>query len=260
MTDQTSPGVRGRTRLALLGAFLLGLIAAALFFRRQVSDLVEHAVPYVRRKATVKQPVLVINPWSGDGKAGDVRQHWAELAQIIEWIRDANGIAVLAHPLKYKLTRTRLKRLLADFIELEEELVNPYKGLRSFQEADAVNFFGRKALVEQLLTRFETKPEFGETPTDRFLAVVGPSGSGKSSVVLAGLIPALRRTRPDLQLAYLTPGGNPVAQLATSLAQLQPGLPGLRRPGAGPEPAEHRIRPGRAGPADRRHAVRPLRL
>jgi predicted metal-dependent phosphoesterase TrpH len=55
--------------------------------------------------------------YMGDGKAGDVKQHWAELPQIIQWIRDANGIAVLAHPLKYKLTRTRLKRLLDCFIE-----------------------------------------------------------------------------------------------------------------------------------------------
>jgi len=54
--------------------------------------------------------------YMGDGKAGDVRQHWAELPQVIQWIRDANGIAVLAHPLKYKLTRTRLKRLLDSFI------------------------------------------------------------------------------------------------------------------------------------------------
>jgi predicted metal-dependent phosphoesterase TrpH len=55
--------------------------------------------------------------YMGDGKAGDVKQHWAELPQIIQWVRDANGIAVLAHPLKYKLTRTRLKRLLDSFIE-----------------------------------------------------------------------------------------------------------------------------------------------
>jgi len=55
--------------------------------------------------------------YMGDGKAGDVKQHWAELPQIIRWIRDANGIAVLAHPLKYKLTRTRLKKLLDSFIK-----------------------------------------------------------------------------------------------------------------------------------------------
>jgi predicted metal-dependent phosphoesterase TrpH len=52
--------------------------------------------------------------YMGDGKAGDVRQHWASLPRVIEWIREANGIAVLAHPLKYKLTRTKLKRMLDD--------------------------------------------------------------------------------------------------------------------------------------------------
>ena len=53
--------------------------------------------------------------YMGDGKAGDVKQHWAELPQIIQWILDAGGVPVLAHPMKYKLTRTRLIRLLDDF-------------------------------------------------------------------------------------------------------------------------------------------------
>lgn len=71
MTDPTAPRARRRTRLALFGAFFLGLAAAAFFLHRQVGDLVRQAVPYVRRKVTVKQPVLVINPWSGDGKAAE---------------------------------------------------------------------------------------------------------------------------------------------------------------------------------------------
>ncbi len=61
---------------------------------------------------------------------------------------------------------------------------NPYKGLRAFREPDAADFYGREAVVERLLRRIET---------ESFLAVVGPSGSGKSSLVRAGLIPALRR-------------------------------------------------------------------
>jgi predicted metal-dependent phosphoesterase TrpH len=52
------------------------------------------------------------------GKAGDVKKHWADLAQCIEWIRAANGIPVLAHPLKYSLTRSKLKRLLTTFRQL----------------------------------------------------------------------------------------------------------------------------------------------
>ena len=74
----------------------------------------------------------------GDGKAGDVRQHWAKLEQVIEWIRDARGIAVLAHPLKYKLTRTRLKRLLGDFMALGGEGMEVVSGQQTPQHTSGM--------------------------------------------------------------------------------------------------------------------------
>lgn len=52
------------------------------------------------------------------GKAGDVKKTWANLGQVIEWIRAAQGIPVLAHPLKYSLTRSKLQRLLKNFRQL----------------------------------------------------------------------------------------------------------------------------------------------
>ncbi|MBC7334657.1 MAG: ATP-binding protein [Clostridia bacterium] len=61
----------------------------------------------------------------------------------------------------------------------------PYRGLDPFTEDDAEFFFGRQRAVERLLTRLKQEP--------RFLAVLGPSGSGKSSLVRAGLIPCLRQ-------------------------------------------------------------------
>ncbi len=51
----------------------------------------------------------------GAGKPGDVKQFWATLPQVIQWIRDAGGTAVLAHPDKYNLTRSKLLALLDDF-------------------------------------------------------------------------------------------------------------------------------------------------
>ena len=60
---------------------------------------------------------------------------------------------------------------------------SPYKGLFVFEEADRDIFFGRGVLTAELLARIQGAD---------FLAVVGPSGSGKSSVVRAGLIPAVR--------------------------------------------------------------------
>ncbi len=63
--------------------------------------------------------------------------------------------------------------------------VQPYMGLAAFKESDAEFFFGRSREVERLLDALKREP--------RFLPVLGPSGSGKSSVVQAGLIPELRR-------------------------------------------------------------------
>jgi predicted metal-dependent phosphoesterase TrpH len=70
----------------------------------------------------------------GDGQVGDVRQHWAELPQVVEWIREAGGVAVLAHPLKYKLTRSKLKRLLADFMRAGGEGMEVISGQQQLQQ------------------------------------------------------------------------------------------------------------------------------
>lgn len=98
------------------------------------------------------------------------------------------------------------------------EFRNPYKGLRPFQEADAADFFGRESVVAHLLQQLNTS----EGP--QFLAIVGPSGSGKSSVVRAGIIPALRRNAlPGSSRWYLIemlPGQTPLQELATALLRI----------------------------------------
>ncbi len=96
---------------------------------------------------------------------------------------------------------------------------NPYKGLRAFTEADAGDFFGREELTQRLLTRLN---EPG--PGARFLAVVGPSGSGKSSVVRAGLVPALRRggmpTSRQVVVTDLFPGRHPLDELESAIVRV----------------------------------------
>ncbi len=99
------------------------------------------------------------------------------------------------------------------------EIRNPYKGLRAFLEADAGDFFGREVLVRRLVARFGD----GD-PSSRFLAVIGPSGSGKSSVVRAGLVPALRRgALPGSDRWYVIdvlPGPHPLQELESALLGL----------------------------------------
>jgi WD40 repeat protein/class 3 adenylate cyclase len=94
-------------------------------------------------------------------------------------------------------------------------VANPYKGLRPFEEGDALDFFGREELTGQLVERL------AET---RFLAVVGPSGSGKSSVVRAGLLPALRRGglpgSDGSVIAEMLPGTRPLHELEAALLRV----------------------------------------
>ena len=86
----------------------------------------------------------------------------------------------------------------------------PFKGLHYFGEADAELFFGREELTAQLATRLRD---------ETFLTVVGASGSGKSSLVRAGLVPVLRREYPHWQIHLITPTAHPIKELAASLTR-----------------------------------------
>ena len=90
---------------------------------------------------------------------------------------------------------------------------NPFPGLRPFQLEESHLFFGREEQTGQLLERLSGT---------RFLAVVGASGSGKSSLVRAGLLPQLYggtmvKTSVNWEIAIMRPGGDPITNLARSL-------------------------------------------
>lgn len=92
-------------------------------------------------------------------------------------------------------------------------VVNPFRGLRSFAEEDAAVFFGRDRLVADAVRRIADE--------HRLIALVGPSGSGKSSVVRAGLIPAIRKgALPDSDrwlIAQMLPGNDPFIEFEAAL-------------------------------------------
>ncbi|HSG15595.1 MAG TPA: protein kinase, partial [Anaerolineae bacterium] len=106
--------------------------------------------------------------------------------------------------------------------------VNPFKGLRAFAAADRGEFFGRETVLNRLLDALELPPALrahsASPGTGRFLAIVGPSGSGKSSLVRAGLIPALRDGRlPGSErwfVVELTPGDHPLDELEVALIRV----------------------------------------
>ena len=110
----------------------------------------------------------------------------------------------------------------ADSLKPSELGENPYKGLLAFQETDGDRFFGRDQEIEQLWQQFYDLSEAENSV--RLLAIYGPSGSGKSSLARAGLVPELtRRLFPGKErgkIASLRPGSQPVKELAKILARI----------------------------------------
>jgi len=88
---------------------------------------------------------------------------------------------------------------------------SPYAGLSSFQEADADRFFGRTKEIAAIVNRIHDRP---------LLAVVGPSGTGKSSFVRAGLVPVLKRSGTAWEALVIRPGRSPLSAMASCLAPL----------------------------------------
>lgn len=86
----------------------------------------------------------------------------------------------------------------------------PYRGLSAFREQDALFFFGREIFIKKLVEAVQQQP---------LTAVLGASGSGKSSIVFAGLVSELRPQRNWI-IAHLRPGSDPFRALATALLPL----------------------------------------
>ena len=94
-------------------------------------------------------------------------------------------------------------------------IFNPFPGLRSFEENEDVLFFGREKQVDELVKKLRLV---------KFLAVIGSSGSGKSSLVKSGLIPSLHSgfmagAGSNWRICTFRPGNNPIGNMAKALSE-----------------------------------------
>lgn len=174
-----------------------------------------HALNIVIWRATSKQP---------EGRYPDAMSMVSDFHRVTRSEEtSARIIAKLAAPPPPARILSQLPQQTLD-LNVPAKPQNPYKGLRAFEEADAADFFGRNSVVERLVKRLS------ETGTERhFLAVVGPSGSGKSSVIKAGLIPALRQGvlfgSQGWLVVEMVPGAEPFAALEVALLKIATNAP-----------------------------------
>lgn len=121
------------------------------------------------------------------------------------------SVVIIGSGNKVELTAEALS-LLKPETKTEEPVEGepPYMGLRYFDTQDADLFYGREALTRELLAR---------VGKESFLAIVGASGSGKSSVARAGLIPAWKQENERSAVHVITPTAHPLESLAVSLTR-----------------------------------------
>ena len=147
--------------------------------------------------------------------------------------KDIQGIDEIIAALKVEQPTKSETEVVATTINETEELTveprNPYKGLKAFRGEDRHDFFGRDSLIEELATALQASlsGEAPGAPNARLLSLVGPSGSGKSSVVFAGLLPALQAgalsgSEEWVYLDPMVPGVHPIESLTLALARQFP--------------------------------------
>lgn len=83
----------------------------------------------------------------GSGKAGDVKAHWPALAEVVGWVVEAGGVAVLAHPLRYGLTRRKRGQLVDDFAAAGGQAAELVSG---FQNVDVTRDLARQLAEREL--------------------------------------------------------------------------------------------------------------
>jgi len=99
-----------------------------------------HFARYMVEQGFVEDHSSAFNKYLGAGKVGDVKNQWPEIDEVVSWIHTAGGYAVLAHPDKYKLTRSKLRRLLSYFKEVGGDAMEVVSGS---QNKDVTEYFAR---------------------------------------------------------------------------------------------------------------------
>lgn len=176
-----------------------------------VSEWVQREVNTARDQGKAVIPVMVTDAYAT-----------LEKTDVMRWILDIHFILFenrYEEAFPELLAALPGKRRVGAYDVVDvDKIPNPFKGLEAFQQTDSHFFFGRESLIRKSLLRLKR-----DRPT-RFLAVVGASGSGKSSLVRAGILPELRGGvlpgSDQWSMAIFTPGNSPIDALAQRLSPL----------------------------------------
>ena len=103
-----------------------------------------HIARYLLETGQVKSERQAFDKYLGQGKPGDIKACWPNVEQIVQYIVELGGIAVLAHPIKYKLTRTKLIELCTEFKTAGGKAIEVISGQQTPQQMTMITAIARQ--------------------------------------------------------------------------------------------------------------------
>ncbi|GAB5451733.1 MAG: PHP domain-containing protein [Halioglobus sp.] len=107
-----------------------------------------HFASWMVQQEHVKDHREAFDRYLGQGKIGDVKAFWPELQQVVEWINASAGVAVLAHPYKYRFTGMKLRRLIMAFVEAGGGAIEMQSGRQTAQQTAQLKRYAQEFDLE----------------------------------------------------------------------------------------------------------------
>ena len=107
-----------------------------------------HFAAWMVEQGYVKDHNQAFDQYLGQGKTGDVKAYWPELAEVVRWIEASGGSAVIAHPLKYRFTGMKLRRLIAAFIAAGGRAIEVHSGRQTRDQTTHLKRLAREFDLE----------------------------------------------------------------------------------------------------------------
>ncbi|MCW3150780.1 PHP domain-containing protein [Stutzerimonas stutzeri] len=103
-----------------------------------------HFAEFLVRAGHVRDRAEAFRKWLGSGKLGDVKQHWPSLEQTVATLHEAGAWISLAHPWQYDFTRSKRRRLVADFVQTGGHALEVVNGMQPLEQVGGLAILARE--------------------------------------------------------------------------------------------------------------------
>ena len=122
-----------------------------------------HFAEFMVRAGFVRDRAEAFRKWLGSGKLGDVKQHWPTLEQAVGTLREAGAWVSLAHPWQYDFTRSKRRRLIAEYCQAGGQALEVVNGMQPAEQVGGLAILAREfALLASVGSDFHAPGEWSE--------------------------------------------------------------------------------------------------